>query len=59
MNPSCGHIGDESSCLARMDCAETVNGINCKKGDGTACQAGDTGCTCDSYVFASCTDATP
>jgi Cys-rich repeat protein len=52
--PACSHIKDEATCLAQPGCSETVNGINCKKSDGTACQAGDTGCTCDSYVFASC-----
>lgn len=57
--PACSHIKDEMTCLGQDGCSETVNGINCKKGDGTACQAGDTGCTCDSYVFASCRDATP
>ena len=55
--PSCSHINDQASCAARTDCAQTVNGINCKKSDGTACQAGDTGCSCDSYVFASCRNA--
>jgi hypothetical protein len=58
VNPSCSHINNEAQCLGQSGCSTTVNGINCKKPDGTACQAGDTGCTCDSYVFASCR-ATP
>jgi hypothetical protein len=57
--PSCSHINDEATCLAQAGCAESVNGINCKKSDGTACQAGDVGCSCDSYVFAACRAATP
>src|SRR5690606_15641589 len=55
--PVCGHINDEANCSARSDCAQIVNGINCKKPDGTACQAGDTNCSCDAYVFAGCRDA--
>jgi hypothetical protein len=54
ITPICSNINTEANCLATAGCAETVNGINCKKSDGTACMAGDTGCTCDSYVFASC-----
>jgi len=54
--PACSHINDAANCSARTDCAQVVNGINCKKGDGSACQSGDTGCTCDSYVFAACRD---
>lgn len=54
VDPVCEHIIDSASCTARTDCSQVVNGINCKKPDGTACQAGDTNCTCDSYVFASC-----
>ena len=57
--PSCSHIKDEATCLAQSGCAETVNGINCKKPDGTACMAGSANCTCDSYVFAACRSATP
>ena len=34
------------------------NGLNCTKPDGTACQDGDTNCTCTSFVFASCRDKT-
>src|SRR5690606_5477969 len=58
VDPVCEHIIDSASCLARTDCGETRNGVNCTKPDGmggtVACQDGDTGCSCESYVFASC-----
>ena len=52
--PDCTHINDETDCLGRSDCSGVYNGIDCTKPDGTACQTGDTDCTCASYVFASC-----
>jgi hypothetical protein len=52
--PACQYLNTAASCTGRSDCEQVVNGINCKKTDGSACQAGDTGCTCESYVFASC-----
>lgn len=52
--PSCDVINTESSCTARTDCAPVYDGINCKKPNGTTCQTGDTDCTCEKYVFASC-----
>ena len=52
--PVCSNINDEQDCLARTDCGAVYTGINCKKADGTACHAGDTGCTCASFVFNSC-----
>jgi hypothetical protein len=55
VNPVCSHLNTESSCVARTDCKKVTNGINCTKSDGTACQDGDVGCTCQSYPFASCT----
>jgi hypothetical protein len=52
---TCGRITDETNCMTRStDCYSTYTGINCKKSNGTACQAGDTGCTCDSFVWAKC-----
>jgi hypothetical protein len=55
VDPNCGHIGDASSCSARSDCRQVVNGINCHiTGTSTPCTEGDTNCTCDAYVFASC-----
>jgi hypothetical protein len=54
--PECTHINDSANCGMRADCRKVMNGINCHKiGDpNTACNDGDTDCTCDSYVFASC-----
>jgi hypothetical protein len=57
MEPVCAHINDQTNCLGRNDdCAAVYTGLNCTKPDGTACQAGDTGCTCQSFVFHSCRD---
>ena len=54
--PSCGSHQHEGDCLARNgDCGAIYTGINCKKPDGTACQAGDTNCTCESFKYHSCT----
>ncbi len=56
---SCSRINDESDCLARTsDCSALYTGLNCSKMDGTACHAGDTGCVCADFEFASCTDKT-
>jgi hypothetical protein len=52
--PPCDRLNTEPSCLARAECGAVYNGLNCRRSDGTACQAGDTGCTCESFVFASC-----
>ena len=71
--PTCAAIQHEDDCLGRpTDCSTVYTGINCKKTDGSACHAGDTGCLCDSFQFSSCqnhataarvfengTDATP
>ena len=54
-NAACGSLQHEDDCLFRAtDCSASYNGINCHKPDGTACHAGDTNCTCQSYVFAKC-----
>lgn len=56
--PVCEVINTENSCLDRAaDCDVTYNGINCKKPDGSACQSGDTNCTCERFVFADCVSA--
>ena len=53
--PTCTAIGHEDDCLGRpTDCSAVYTGNNCKKTDGSACHAGDTGCTCESFTFASC-----
>lgn len=55
VEPTCERINTEASCLARADrCGAVYSGQNCRRQDGTACRAGDTGCTCDRYDFASC-----
>jgi hypothetical protein len=55
LKPPCANISDETNCIAR-NCSAVYKGIDCRKPDGTACHSGDTGCTCASYEFASCTD---
>lgn len=57
LSPACARFQHEADCLNTADetsCSAVYNGINCKKADGTACQAGDTGCICESFVFADC-----
>jgi hypothetical protein len=58
VSPVCSHINDETDCLSRTECASVYNGINCTKSDGSPCHTGDTGCTCQSYEFASCASKT-
>jgi len=54
--PACDAYQHEADCFsgATAGCRATYTGINCTKPDGSACQAGDTGCTCESFRFASC-----
>lgn len=52
--PKCEALRQESACSARMDCNATYNGINCRRADGTTCTGGDTNCTCERFVFATC-----
>jgi hypothetical protein len=57
--PSCAALQHESDCLADNGrCTAVYTGINCTKPDGTACNAGDTNCTCESFRFNSCTTRT-
>jgi len=57
--PGCARLQHEDDCLARTPaCAAFYTGVDCTKPDGTACQAGDSGCTCASFVYASCQDKT-
>lgn len=59
VTPACGALQHEADCLGRnAECASVYTGINCTKPDGSACAAGDTGCTCQSFQFNSCTDRT-
>ena len=53
--PSCSALDNQPDCSARIDdCAIVSTGLNCKKPDGTLCQAGDVNCTCESFIFNSC-----
>jgi Cys-rich repeat protein len=56
--PACAAFGHEADCRADDSCAVSYTGINCKKPDNSPCTAGDTNCTCESFVFASCRDKT-
>jgi len=57
--PVCSSLQHEDDCLTRSaDCSAVYNGHGCHKPDGTACKAGDTDCTCDSFTFASCENKT-
>ncbi len=52
---TCSALQHEDDCVARTgDCAPSYTGLDCTKKDGTACHAGDTGCTCATFKFASC-----
>lgn len=53
--PACDALQFEADCLADNGrCAAVYTGINCQKPDGTACQAGDANCTCESFRYNSC-----
>lgn len=53
--PTCEARQHEADCLdANATCTSVYVGINCTKADGSACQAGDTGCTCASFSFDRC-----
>lgn len=52
--PTCSAYQHEADCFGAGGCSASYTGINCRKPDGSACQAGDTGCTCESFRFASC-----
>jgi Cys-rich repeat protein len=55
--PACEDLTDEQACLDREDCIPTYTGINCTNPDGTTCESGDSGCTCESFQFAACVSA--
>lgn len=53
--PTCESIQHEADCVADTGrCSAVYTGINCRKPDGTACNAGDTNCVCESFRFDSC-----
>ncbi|MDQ3364312.1 MAG: hypothetical protein M3680_02635 [Myxococcota bacterium] len=54
VTPTCAAYQHEADCFGAGGCSASYTGINCRKPDGSACQAGDTGCTCESFVFATC-----
>lgn len=57
VNPECEAFQHEADCLNPSDeksCSASYTGINCTKPDGSSCQSGDSGCTCESFVFAAC-----
>jgi len=58
VKPPCSLNQHEDNCRADTTCGASYTGIGCTKPDGSACHAGDTGCTCQSYEFASCGDKT-
>jgi hypothetical protein len=53
--PACNSLQHQTDCATRAtDCSVVTIGHGCRRPDGTACQAGDTNCVCDSYSFSSC-----
>jgi hypothetical protein len=58
VKPPCQNLSHESDCRADDTCAVSYTGINCRTPDNSPCTAGDSNCTCDSYVYASCRDKT-
>jgi hypothetical protein len=57
--PGCAAYTHESDCEAAMTCNLSYTGINCRNpnANNAPCSAGTTSCVCDSYQFASCSDA--
>lgn len=54
--PDCTLREYQDDCQVDTACQVVVNGIDCTTSTGAACQAGEAGCTCKSFVFASCED---
>jgi hypothetical protein len=54
--PACAAYGNDNDCRSDSSCASSYTGTGCKKPDNTACQAGDTNCTCQTYSFAACNE---
>jgi hypothetical protein len=53
---ACSAITHEDDCLDRnADCTSVYTGNNCTTSTGAACQSGDSGCTCESFTFNTCT----
>jgi hypothetical protein len=52
---ACSSYTDQASCEARPDCRAIIGGTNCQRPDGSSCQPGDAGCTCEPpFVFMAC-----
>jgi hypothetical protein len=54
VTPTCNLYQHEADCFGAAGCSASYTGLNCRRPDGTACQAGDSGCVCESFVFAEC-----
>lgn len=54
---TCEEIEDEMACLDRADCKALYAGYDCTTPDGSACEDGDSGCTCERFEFAACQTA--
>ena len=52
--PPCERLQHATDCTAGNACTAVSVGINCKKPDGTLCQAGDSNCTCERFNFERC-----
>jgi hypothetical protein len=55
--PDCTSYRYDADCRADASCGASYTGTGCKKPDNSPCQAGDTNCTCQTYSFAACNDA--
>lgn len=52
---ACSDFNDlEDTCLASPICEAVYKGVNCTSDDGSACTAGDTDCTCESFEYDRC-----
>jgi hypothetical protein len=58
VSPACKAYQHEPDCLAVNACDASYTGIGCQGPGGTPCQAGQPGCICQEYRFASCVDGT-
>ena len=57
--PACGAYQHENDCMGAESCTAVYTGLNCTTPTGAACTSGSANCTCTSYQYASCRDATP
>ena len=52
---SCDTLSDdEAACIEHVDCRPVYVGVDCTDPGGNACEAGDTGCTCEDFRFGFC-----